>query len=134
METTRQQKVARLLQKELADVFLQDARHLFGNAFITITAVRISPDLGMAKVYLSFLQDKGKDLLLEQIEEQTKTVRQMLAIRIKQQVRIIPELRFFLDDTEEYVSHINSLLDNLDIPKEEEEKKGENNEAEEKDA
>ncbi|SDK77840.1 ribosome-binding factor A [Catalinimonas alkaloidigena] len=119
MESQRQQKFARLLQRDLATIFQQDSKHWFDGAFITVTSVRVSPDLSVAKVYLSFLLTKDPQGLLERIEERNKQIRHQLAARIKNQVRIIPELRFYPDDTAEYASHIDSLLDKLDIPPEE---------------
>lgn len=121
MESTRQQKFAKLVQRELSDIFQREARSLFGQVFITITQVRVSPDLGVAKVYLSLLLDKQKQETLETIQEQTKTIRQMMAQRIKNQVRVIPELHFFLDDTADYAAHIEDLLSGLDIPPADEE-------------
>ncbi|WP_026998360.1 30S ribosome-binding factor RbfA [Eisenibacter elegans] len=122
MESQRQQKMARLLQRELGEVFQRDAVHLFNQQFITITGVRITPDFGQARVYLSFLMDKNKDQALEDVQAQTKTLRQYLAQRIKNQVRIIPELQFFLDDTQEYAARIDELLSKLDIPPADEDK------------
>ncbi len=121
MESKRQQKVARLLQKDLGEIFQQDAKHLFGNAFITVTTVRVSPDLGIARVYLSFLMVTNKEEALEDIRDRTKSVRQMLGNRIGKTVRIVPELQFYLDDSAEYASHIDQLLDSLNIQSEEEE-------------
>ncbi|HAI75189.1 MAG TPA: 30S ribosome-binding factor RbfA [Microscillaceae bacterium] len=121
MESTRQQKFAKLVQRELSDIFQREARSLFGQVFITITQVRVTPDLGIAKIYLSLLLDKQKEETLEMIQEQTKTLRQMMAQRIKNQVRVIPELHFYLDDTADYAAHIEDLLSGLDIPPADEE-------------
>ncbi len=121
MESKRQQKVSRLLQKDLGEIFQQDAKHLFGNAFITVTTVRVSPDLGIARVYLSFLMVNNKEEALEDIRDRTKSIRQMLGNRIGKTVRIVPELQFYLDDSAEYASHIDQLLESLDIPSQEEE-------------
>ena len=119
MESQRQQKYSRLLQRDLAAIFQQDSKHWFDGAFITVTNVRVSPDLGVAKVYLSFMLTKDPQGLLERIEERNKQIRYQLGGRIKNQVRIIPELRFYRDDTAEYASHIDTLLSKLDIPPEE---------------
>ncbi|NJL14230.1 MAG: 30S ribosome-binding factor RbfA [Microscillaceae bacterium] len=116
MESKRQQKVARLLQKELGEIFQQDAKHLFNQAFITVTTVRVTPDLGIARVYLSFLLVNNKKEALEDIQDKTRAVRQLLGQRIGKSLRIVPELHFYLDDTAEYASHIDALLDSLDIP------------------
>jgi len=116
MESKRQQKVARLLQKDLSEIFQRDARHLFGGAFITVTTVRVTPDLSVARVYLSFLATKNKSLLLDAIREKGRTIRQQLADRIRHQLRIIPELNFLLDDTAEYAAKMDALFANLEIP------------------
>lgn len=121
METKRQQQVARLIQEELSAIFQKDAKHLFGNAFITITNVRITADLSIARVYLSFMLVQSKDETIADIQEKTKTIRQLLAQRIKNSVRIIPEIQFFLDDTEEYAAKMEALLKSLEIPPAEEE-------------
>jgi ribosome-binding factor A len=116
MESTRQRKFARLIQKELGDIFQKDLKEITGNHLVTITIVRVSPDLSIAKVYLSFLPDKGKTEKIDMLRENIKQIRQELAARIRHQVRIIPELQFFIDDTEEEVMRINQLLAGLNIP------------------
>ncbi len=116
MDSQRQQKFARLIQKDLGEIFQHDTKSLFGGAFITVTNVRVSPDLSIAKVYLSFLMVKNKEHMMEEIEEKNKTIRQMLARRIKNQARIIPELRFYLDESADYAAKMDTLLSSLDIP------------------
>ncbi|GAB3919324.1 30S ribosome-binding factor RbfA [Larkinella terrae] len=116
MESKRQQKVSRLLQKDLSEIFQRDSRHLFNGAFITVTNVRVSPDLSIARVYLSFLVTPNKELLLESIKEKGKAIRQQLAERVRHQLRIMPELHFYLDDTAEYAAKMDAIFANLDIP------------------
>jgi ribosome-binding factor A len=116
MESKRQQKVARQLQKDLSEIFQREVPHLFNGAFITVTNVRVSPDLSVARVYLSFLATKNKDLLLETIQEKGKVIRQHLGDRVRHQLRIVPELVFFLDDTAEYADKMERLFSGLDIP------------------
>ena len=116
--TTRQLKVSKLLQRELGDIFQKDIKSLFGKTFITVTQVRISPDLATAKVYLSFMQVDDSDKALEMIEMRNKDVRRMLSGRIGQRMRIVPELVFYLDDSAAYASRIDQILSGLDIPKE----------------
>jgi ribosome-binding factor A len=116
MDTKRQQKYARLLQKELGEIFQRDTKSLFNGHFITVTTVRVSPDLGIAKVYLSFLLVEDKQKLLEYINEQAKTIRKMLGVKIRNQARIIPELHFYLDDNVEYASNIDQLFSKITIP------------------
>ncbi|ADB37049.1 MULTISPECIES: 30S ribosome-binding factor RbfA [Spirosoma] len=116
MESKRQQKVSRQLQKDLSEIFQRDVPHLFNGAFITVTSVRISPDLSVARVYLSFLATKNKQLLLETIQEKGKVLRQHLGDRVRHQLRIVPELHFFLDDTADYADKMDKLFSGLDIP------------------
>lgn len=121
MESKRQQKVGRQIQKDLGDIFQREARHLINGTFVTVTAVRMTPDLGIARAYLSFLPDKNKKLLHENIQENTRFIRQKLAERVRHQLRIVPELQFYLDDTAEYAAKMDALFANLDIPPAEEE-------------
>lgn len=109
MDTTRQQKVNRLIQKELSDIFQKDTRIMRG-VLVTVSTVRISPDLGNAKVYLSiFPSEQGKELL-KNIKENAKVVRYDLGQRLGKQLRIIPELAFYLDDSLDYLENIDRLL------------------------
>jgi ribosome-binding factor A len=110
METTRQLKVARLVQKEIADIFLREGKNYFGSAFVTVTGARISPDLSFAKIYLSLFGTKDREALLQLIKDHQPEIRKHLGERIKKQVRIIPELNFYLDDTMDYAQRINELL------------------------
>ena len=119
MESTRQQKYAKLILKELSDIFLHDTKSLFGNAFITVTIVRVSPDLGLAKVYLSFMMVEDKKELLDKIIQQTKPIRKMLGNRIGKQARIIPALMFYIDDSVDYANKMNEIFSKIVIPKEE---------------
>src|SRR5436190_13811573 len=116
MESKRQQEVARQLQRDLSEIFQREVPHLFNGAFITVTSVRISPDLSVARVYLSFLATKNKQLLLENIQEKGKVLRQHLGDRVRHQLRIVPELNFFLDDTADYADKMDKLFSGLDIP------------------
>ncbi|HET6224822.1 MAG TPA: 30S ribosome-binding factor RbfA [Bacteroidia bacterium] len=110
MDSTRQLKVSRLIQKELGEIFQRETRLLFGNALITVTQVRVSPDLGVAKVYVSLFNVPDKKALLKSIQDNTKEIRLKLSERIKKQVRIIPNLVFFLDDSVDYAMRIEELL------------------------
>jgi ribosome-binding factor A len=110
METLRQSKVARLLQRDLGDIFINEARHLLDGAMVTVTKVRVTRDLSSARVYLSVFAAKDKDSLVKKIVSQTKEIRHTLAGKIKNQVRAIPELHFHLDDSLDYIDHIEELL------------------------
>jgi ribosome-binding factor A len=116
MDSKRQQKFARLIQKDLGDLFQRDARSQFEGAFITVTDVKVSPDLGIARVYLSFMLVKDKQAMLGQVQDKTKYLRQLLANRIRHQVRVIPELHFYLDDTADYAAKMDALFSGLHIP------------------
>lgn len=116
MESKRQQKVARLLQKDLSEIFQRDIKHIFNGAFITVTNVRMTPDLSIARIYLSFLGVKNRDMLLEDIKDRSKAIRQQLADRVRHQLRIVPELQFYIDDTADYAAKMDALFANLEIP------------------
>jgi ribosome-binding factor A len=109
----RQEKFASLIQQELATIFLQHRSEMFNGAFITVTQVSVSPDLGHAKVYLSFLQTADKQELLNIINLQSKEIRKELAHKIRKQVRVIPEVHFFIDDSLDYVFKMEKLFDEL---------------------
>jgi ribosome-binding factor A len=109
MEGTRLNKIGRLLQKELGDLFLKQTKSMPGT-LISVSAVRVSPDLSVAKVYLSiFPSEKGAELMAA-IEHNNRTIRYDLGQRVRLQLRKIPELSFTLDDSLDYVEHIDKLL------------------------
>ena len=110
METVRQNKVGRLIQKELASFFQAESRTLFDGKMITVTVVRVSPDLGIAKVYLSIFPIKKDENYLAVINEYGKMIRNALGRKIRHQVRVIPELAFYIDDSLDYLEHIDELL------------------------
>jgi len=110
MDSTRLSKVSRLLQKDLGEIFQQESRNLFGGAFITVTVVRVSSDLSIAKVYLSLFMTNDKEALLKSIKAQTKEVRKRLGLRIGKQVRVVPNLDFYIDDSLDYAMKIEELL------------------------
>jgi ribosome-binding factor A len=127
-ESTRQQKFSKMLQKDLGDIFQKDARSLFGKAFITVTNVKVSPDLGLAKVYLSFMLVDNKKEMMDKIDDHKKELRKILGNKIGKQVRVIPDLVFYLDESSEYASKMDELISSLEIPPladEDEEKKEE---------
>jgi ribosome-binding factor A len=114
--TVRQQKFGRLIQKELSDIFQRDQRGLLGNTFITIVEVRMSPDLSLAKVYISMMLAKDKKAVLAKLDQHKKEIRKALGDRIRNQARIIPELAFLIDEVEEKAQRMDDLLKNLHIP------------------
>ena len=109
MQETRQNRIARLLQKELSLIFQSQTRLMHG-VMVSVTRTRVSPDLSICTAYLSvFPSDKGEELL-KNIEANTKTIRYELGTRVHNQLRIIPELRFFIDDRLDYIERIDELL------------------------
>ncbi len=116
--TTRQQKFAKLIQKELSDIFQRDKRGILENAFVTIVEVRVSPDLAIAKVYISMMLVKDKTAMLEKIRARKNEIRKALGNKIGKQVRVVPELIFFIDEVEEDAQRMDKLISGLDIPKE----------------
>jgi ribosome-binding factor A len=116
MDTTRQQKYNRLFQKEMGDIFQKEGFNFFGRAFVTVTNVKVSPDLGVASFYLSIFGAKDSKAVISQIERHTKEIRKILGTRIRHQARIVPELRFFLDDSLDQVEKIERLLNESRLP------------------
>ena len=109
MQETRQNRIARLLQKELSLIFQSQTRLMHG-VMVSVTRTRVSPDLSICTAYLSvFPSDKGEEML-KNIEANTKTIRYELGTRVHNQLRIIPELRFFIDDSLDYIERIDELL------------------------
>jgi len=120
MESQRQQKFSRMLQKDLGEIFQQDIKGQFGNAFITVTQVRMSPDLAIAKVYLSLMMVEDKEGFMDGLIQKKSHIRKLLGNRIGKKVRIVPDLHFYIDDSADYADNIENILKNLDIPPEEE--------------
>jgi len=109
METTRQNKINRLIQKELSDVFLLQTKAMHG-ILVSVSQVRVSPDLSFARVYLSiFPSEKGEELV-KNIRENARAIRYEVAGRVRFQLRKMPELTFFLDDSLDYAEKIDALL------------------------
>ena len=109
METTRQQKIARLIQKELSEIFRLETAKI-GNVIVSVSTVRVSPDLIIAKAYLSvFPSNKGEEIVAN-INKNSKSIRYDLAQKVRFQLRKTPELAFYLDDSLDYIEHIDNLL------------------------
>ena len=109
MDSTRQNKIARLIQKELSDIFLLQTKSMKG-VIVSVSEVRISPDLSIAKAYLSvFPSEKGEEIV-KNINNNMKSIRYDLGTRLRYQLRIIPEIKFFVDETLDMLDHIDELL------------------------
>lgn len=109
METTRQQKISRLIQKELSDIFQKQTRAMHG-VLVSVSTVRISPDMSVCKAYLSIFPSVRAAEILDNINRNVREVRYELGTRVRYQLRIIPELKFFIDDSLDYIEHIDELL------------------------
>ena len=109
MDTTRQQKISRLIQKELSDMFQKQTAALHGG-LVSVSAVRISPDLSVCRGYLSIFPSERSAEILENINGNVRELRYELGRRLRYQLRIIPELKFFIDDSLDYIDHIDELL------------------------
>lgn len=110
MDSTRQKKISRLLQREISEIFQREMNTLSLGSMVTVTTVRISPDLGLAKVYLSIFPTEKVDAVYKEISEQASQIRYALGKRVGKQMRIIPELKFFIDDSLDYIDNIDRLL------------------------
>ncbi len=110
MESTRQKKISRQLQKDLSEIFQLEGRTLFSTSFVSVTVVRVSPDLSVARAYLSVFGVENKEELLAEINHMAYYLRKKLAARVRNQMRKVPDLKFFLDDSVDYAQNIESLL------------------------
>jgi ribosome-binding factor A len=109
MDTTRQNKIAKLIQKELADIFLFDSAPLY-DCMITVTKTTITKDLSIARAYLSIFNSDDSKETLKKIKINTKDIRFRLGQKVKNQLRIVPSLEFFIDDSLDYIENIENLL------------------------
>ena len=109
METTRQNKIARLIQKELSDIFLLQTKAMNG-VLVSVSVVRISPDMSVARAYLSVFPSERSEEIVNNINDNMKSIRYELGSRVRHQLRIIPELKFFVDDSLDYIENIDRLL------------------------
>ena len=109
MQETRQNKIARLLQKELSQIFQEQTRSLHG-VMVSVTRVKVSPDLSICTAYLSIFPSEKSEEMIKNITKNDKQIRYELGTRVRYQLRIIPELRFFIDDSLDYIERIDELL------------------------
>ncbi len=110
METIRQERINNLLQKDLGEIFQIEMKHVSRGALITVTKVKVTPDLSLAKVYLSLFASADKDELLKSIRSHTKEIRGKLGNKIRNQLRVVPNLSFYIDDSLDYIENIDNLL------------------------
>ena len=110
MDSVRQNKVNSLLQHEMAEVMRGHNRELLPGGLITVTAVRVSPDLGIAKVYLSLFPVKDKQAVLDNVRSRGHKLRGEFGHRVGKQLRIVPDLLFYVDDSLDRIEEIDNLL------------------------
>jgi len=110
MESTRQKKVSRLIQKEMADIFLKKGSEMAHGKMVSVTKVRVSPDLSFARIYVSIYPSNGQDKVLKGIQEHSPKIRFEMGQKVRRQLRIVPEIAFFIDDSLDYIDNIDRLL------------------------
>ena len=110
MDSIRQNKVARLMQRDLSEKFQQECKEYTEGAMLSVTAVRVSPDLSYAKIYVSIFPSERVEAVMKSLEEKNKSIRFILGKKVGKQMRIVPELRFFVDDSLDYIDKIDELL------------------------
>lgn len=113
MESKRQLKFAGVIQKDLAEIFQREGMNFLPNTMVTITKVRVTPDLALARIFLSFFNSANISLALNTIKAHAGEIRYKLGGRIKDQVRVVPQLEFFVDDTSEYVERMDKIFDKI---------------------
>jgi ribosome-binding factor A len=122
--SVRQEKFAGLIQQHLAEIFQRNSEYV-NREFVTISKVEISPDLGYAKVYISLIKKEGRDALMKCVNLHNPQIRKQLATKVRNQARIVPELNFLLDDSLDYVFHMDEVMKRIN--EEDERKRNENN-------
>ncbi|RLD58973.1 MAG: 30S ribosome-binding factor RbfA [Bacteroidetes bacterium] len=110
MESKRQQRISRLLQKDLGEIFQHEAGSFSGGAMITVTKVNVTRDLAISRVYLSIFGTEEKEALLEKIRGHKNEIKYKLGNRIRNQLRAVPDLEFYQDDSLDYIENIDRLL------------------------
>lgn len=112
MESQRQERIANLLKKDIGEILQRMSRDIFNSAMITVTRVNITRDLSLARINISIFAVNDKDALLKKVKERTTDIRYNLGLRVKKQLRVVPQLEFFLDDSLDYIERIDNLLEN----------------------
>jgi ribosome-binding factor A len=124
-ESKRQKQVAGLLNKELSDIFLRFGLNIVDGGMISISKVTITPDLFEARIYLSFFKIADPDAMLQKIKDRAWEIKKELTSRVRNQLRSMPQLQFFIDDTLEYVFKMEELFKTIEKPREENPETGE---------
>ncbi len=110
MDSTRQQKIARQIQRDIAEILQRDLADDIRGSLLTVTTVRVSPDLAYAKIYVSVFPFERSEATVELLREKNWLIRKLLGARIRNQLKVVPELEFFIDDSLEYIENIDTLL------------------------
>ncbi len=110
MESTRQQKISKQIQKNLAEILQRDCAEIFRGLLLTVTAVRVSPDFGYAKIYISVFPFDRNEEVLDTLARNNWMIRKALGARVKNQLKVVPEIEFFLDDSLEYIENIDRAM------------------------
>ncbi|MBR2429432.1 MAG: 30S ribosome-binding factor RbfA [Alistipes sp.] len=110
MDSTRQQKISRQIQRDIAEILQKELSDTLRGTLVTVTTVRVSPDLAYAKLYISVFPFERSGATLDLIKEKSWYVRKLLGQRIRNQLKIVPELEWFIDDSLEYIENIDNLL------------------------
>lgn len=108
--STRQNKIARLVQREMADILLKLNKEKFPGKIISVTVVRVTKDLGIARIYLSIFPSEFADEILNEINTLIRYIRGELGRKTGKSLRIIPELEFYIDDSLDYIDNIDKLI------------------------
>lgn len=113
MESKRQRQTAEVIRRHFGSVLLQEGSYIYGDALVTVTKVHVTPDISLAKIYLSIYRAEDKFETLEKIQSNVYALKQNLAQRIRKHVRRIPNISFYIDDTLDEMYKLNSLFDDL---------------------
>ena len=116
MESKRQQQYAKLIRKDMGDLFNKIGRDIYGNNFVTVTEVKMTPDLSLAKIYVSVLAASDKQQVVARINQRKGELRGHLGRKIGKQVRIVPDIQFYLDDTLDTAEKMDKIFKDLHIP------------------
>src|SRR5690554_7416995 len=113
IESKRQQRFGGVVQQDLAEIFLREGSAWFPGTMITVTRVRMTPDLGIARIYLSFFNEQNSEEIIDKIRKRSKEIRYKLGKKIKNQTKNVPELEFFADDSLQYTEQMDKLFDEI---------------------
>ena len=114
MDSKRQLQIAEMIKRNFAPIFQEHGIYIYGSAFVTVTSVKITPDMAQAKVYLSIFNADDKETVLKKVVNHTHLLKQALASRIKNQVRRIPSIFFYFDETIDEMYHVEHLFNRLE--------------------